>query len=72
MSKAQIMKFIRQEYEKALEDETFANREEAAFNAADNAALGSVWQAHGIRCAADSTPEMRAEADALRVEAIGR
>ena len=72
MNKQEATSFIRAEYIRALNDPTFTDREEAAFNAADNAALGSVWQAHGIRCAADSTPEMRAEADALRIEAIGR
>lgn len=72
MNRSEATAFIRGEYIKALNDPTFVCREEAAFNAADNAALGSVWQAHGVKFAADSTPEMRAEADALRVEAIGR
>lgn len=39
---------VREAYAEALADETFCDREEAAYNAADNTALAIVWGWHGI------------------------
>ena len=59
------------EYNKAYFDYTFINRAEAAFNAADNAALGIVWEKYGIMYPVDNKPEYRKEATELRIAAIG-
>ena len=69
------VKLVEAEYYAALEDMTFVNRGEAAFNAADNAALALSYQNHGVRFITEVTAEMRKlirrEATSLRRAAIG-
>lgn len=69
------IEYILGDYETALADNTFCDREQAAFNAADNAALATVYRDYGVglyeSISQDLRQEMRAEATRRRVEAIG-
>lgn len=68
------IEYILEDYETALADNTFCDREQAAFNAADNAALATVYRDYGvgfIAISADLRQEMLVEATRRRVEAIG-
>lgn len=65
------MNAIIETYETALADLTFVNRSKAAFDAANNAAMGEVMRKHHILFPVHFTAEMAAEAVALRKAAIG-
>ena len=50
MNREMILASAMEDYNEAMEDYTFVNREEAARNAAVNAIVAGVWNAHGITC----------------------
>ena len=62
---------IRAAFDDALEDDTYMDRYQAAFNVADATALGIVWRKYGITRPIDGTAEMRRLATRMRRAAIG-
>ncbi len=74
----QVIESIKQDYDDALEDNTFINKSEAAFNIADNAAVGFALAKLEIKKLDDwcfGTDEIKEKVgklrDSLRIAAIG-